>query len=71
MISKELQNTLNFAYTEAKKRRHDYLTLEHLLYALLQDPAIIKIIHACGGPELQRDPATLSIVADALQQAMQ
>ncbi|MCE9624929.1 MAG: ATP-dependent Clp protease ATP-binding subunit ClpA [Deltaproteobacteria bacterium] len=49
MISKELQNTLNFAYTEAKKRRHDYLTLEHLLYALLQDWAIIKIVHACGG----------------------
>ncbi|MFO1464131.1 MAG: ATP-dependent Clp protease ATP-binding subunit ClpA [bacterium] len=49
MISKELQNTLNLAYTEAKQRRHDYLTLEHLLYALLQDPAIIKIVHACGG----------------------
>ncbi|HKX13153.1 MAG TPA: Clp protease N-terminal domain-containing protein, partial [bacterium] len=49
MISKELQNTLNFAYTEAKKRKHDYLTLEHLLYALLQDGAIIKIVHACGG----------------------
>ncbi len=49
MISKELQNTLNLAYTEAKKRKHDYLTLEHLLYALLQDGAIIKIVHACGG----------------------
>jgi len=49
MISKELQNTLNLAYTEAKKRRHDYLTLEHLLYALLQDGAVIKIVHACGG----------------------
>ncbi len=49
MISKELQNSLNLAYTEAKKRRHDYLTLEHVLYALLQDGGIIKIVHACGG----------------------
>ncbi len=49
MISKELQNTLNTAYQEAQSRRHGYLTLEHLLYALLQHEEIIKIIHACGG----------------------
>jgi ATP-dependent Clp protease ATP-binding subunit ClpA len=49
MIGKELQNTLNFAYSEATKRRHDYLTAEHLLYALLQEPQVIRIIHACGG----------------------
>ncbi len=49
MISKELQNCLNVALTEARRRRHEYLTVEHLLYALLQDHAIIKIIHACGG----------------------
>ncbi|HCU25232.1 MAG TPA: ATP-dependent Clp protease ATP-binding subunit ClpA, partial [Deltaproteobacteria bacterium] len=49
MISQELQKTLNYAYSEARKRRHDYLTLEHVLFALLQDSTIIKIIHACGG----------------------
>ncbi len=49
MISKELQNTLNTAYQEAQNRRHGYLTLEHLLYALLQHEETIKIIHACGG----------------------
>ncbi len=49
MISKDLQNCLNFALRDARKRRHEYLTVEHLLFSLLQDPSIIKIIHACGG----------------------
>jgi len=49
MISKELQKSLNAAYNEARNRRHGYLTLEHLLFALLQNPEIIRIIHACGG----------------------
>src|SRR5881628_2240058 len=37
MISKELEATLNFALKEAKTRRHEYVSLEHLLYALLRD----------------------------------
>lgn len=49
MISKELQDTLNLALAEAAKRRHEYLTLEHLLYALLEDKAACDIIRACGG----------------------
>ena len=49
MISKELQDTLNLALGEAAKRRHEYLTLEHLLYALLEDKAACDIIKACGG----------------------
>lgn len=49
MINNQLQQCLNFALTEARRRRHEYLTVEHLLYALLQDPSIIKIVHACGG----------------------
>ena len=49
MISKELQDTLNLALGEAAKRRHEYLTLEHLLYALLEDKGACDIIKACGG----------------------
>jgi len=49
MISKELQDTLNLALAEAAKRRHEYLTLEHLLYALLEDKGACDIIRACGG----------------------
>ena len=36
MISKELEATLNVALKEAKTRRHEYVSLEHLLFALLK-----------------------------------
>ena len=40
MITKELENTLNLAVVEATKRQHEYVTLEHLLLALLNDPTL-------------------------------
>jgi len=49
MISKELETTLNFALKEAKSRRHEYVSLEHLLYALLRDRDGKSAIIACGG----------------------
>src|SRR4026208_608462 len=49
MISKELEATLNFALKEAKARRHEYVSLEHLLYALLRDKDGKAAILACGG----------------------
>src|SRR5688572_15381953 len=47
-ISKELEATLQLAIAEAKRRHHEYLTLEHLLLALCADPAAAKILRACG-----------------------
>jgi ATP-dependent Clp protease ATP-binding subunit ClpA len=49
MITKELQETLNFAAMEAIKRRHEYVTLEHLLFALLHDRTASKVVRQCGG----------------------
>src|SRR5499426_2248692 len=49
MISKELEGTLNTALKEAKGRRHEYVCLEHLLYALLQDKDARGAIVNCGG----------------------
>jgi ATP-dependent Clp protease ATP-binding subunit ClpA len=49
MISKELEGTLNTALREAKNRRHEYVCLEHLLYALLQDKDARTAIVNCGG----------------------
>jgi len=49
MISKELEGTLNVALKEAKRRRHEYVCLEHLLYALLQDKDASGALLACGG----------------------
>ncbi|HWS90195.1 MAG TPA: ATP-dependent Clp protease ATP-binding subunit ClpA [Pyrinomonadaceae bacterium] len=49
MITKELQETLNFAAMEAIKRRHEYVTLEHLLYALLHERTAARVVQQCGG----------------------
>jgi ATP-dependent Clp protease ATP-binding subunit ClpA len=49
MITKELQVTLNAAVEEAARRRHEYVTLEHLLLALLSDETAANVIHHCGG----------------------
>ncbi len=49
MLSRELQVTLNLAIQEARKRRHEYLTLEHVLFAMLHDPVAQDILAGCGG----------------------
>jgi len=49
MISKELSATLGFAVREAKKRRHEYVCIEHVLYAILHDRTGMDIIENCGG----------------------
>ena len=49
MISKELSTTLGFAVREAKKRRHEYVCVEHVLYAILNHETGAKTIEKCGG----------------------
>jgi ATP-dependent Clp protease ATP-binding subunit ClpA len=49
MISKELSETLGFAVREAKRRRHEYVCVEHLLFAILYDSEGIEVIEKCGG----------------------
>jgi ATP-dependent Clp protease ATP-binding subunit ClpA len=49
MITKELENTLRNAVKEASDRRHEYVTLEHLLLALLSDRVARDVIYHCGG----------------------
>lgn len=49
MISKALSATLGFAVREAKKRRHEYVCLEHVLFAILHDSVGIDIVENCGG----------------------
>src|SRR6187402_2597129 len=48
MFSASLEIVLTIAYREAVSRRHAYLTLEHLLYALAHDPEGERILRGCG-----------------------
>jgi len=48
MISKELEQTLNSAFKGAREKRHEFVTVEHLLLALLENPAASSVLRACG-----------------------
>ncbi len=49
MLSKELEFTLNNAFKEARGRRFEFMTVEHLLLALIDNPTAAQVLRACGG----------------------
>ncbi len=57
MLSKELEFTLNLAFKDAREKRHEFLTVEHLLLALTDNPAASQVLKACGADldRLRRD----------------
>ena len=63
MFSPALEAVLHLAFREAISRRHAYLTLEHLLYALAHDPEGERILAACGA-DLPGLRATLGTYLD-------
>ena len=48
MLSRELEVTLNLAFKTAREKRHEYMTVEHLLLALLDDASAASVLKACG-----------------------
>ena len=48
MLSKELEQTLNEAFKGARAKRHEFMTVEHLLLALLDNDAAMGVLKACG-----------------------
>lgn len=60
MLSKELELTLNQAFKTARSKRHEFMTIEHLLLALLDNPAAAEVLRACGADtdKLRRDIGT-------------
>ena len=47
MLSRELEQVLNETFRMARSRRHEYITVEHLLLALLDDPSAVEVLNAC------------------------
>ncbi|MDB6012377.1 MAG: ATP-dependent Clp protease ATP-binding subunit ClpA [Gammaproteobacteria bacterium] len=48
MLSNELEYCLNDAFHQAREARHEYLTVEHLLLAILDTPKVREVLRACG-----------------------
>ncbi|MCQ4346502.1 ATP-dependent Clp protease ATP-binding subunit ClpA [Pseudomonas stutzeri] len=48
MLNRELEVTLNLAFKDARAKRHEFMTVEHLLLALLDNGAAATVLRACG-----------------------
>ena len=48
MLSKHLEQTLNNAFKSARNKRHEYMTVEHLLLALLENEAALEVLKGCS-----------------------
>ena len=48
MLSRELEVTLNLAFKNAREKKHEFMTVEHLLLALLDDASASSVLKACG-----------------------
>jgi len=63
MFSKTLEQTLNRAFSQAREKRHEFITVEHLLLALLDNPEAGKVLSSCGA-NVDRLRAGLGIFID-------
>ncbi|MEY3295656.1 MAG: hypothetical protein RLZZ451_1704, partial [Pseudomonadota bacterium] len=48
MIAQELEVSLHMAFVEARQQRHEFITVEHLLMALLDNPSAAEVLRACA-----------------------
>ena len=48
MIAQELEVSLHLAFVEARQQRHEFITVEHLLLALLDNPSAAEVLRACS-----------------------
>jgi ATP-dependent Clp protease ATP-binding subunit ClpA len=48
MIAQELEVSLHMAFVEARQQRHEFITVEHLLLALLDNPSAAEVLRACA-----------------------
>jgi ATP-dependent Clp protease ATP-binding subunit ClpA len=57
MIAQELEVSLHMAFVEARQKRHEFITVEHLLLALLDNPSAAEVLRACAAEldELRRE----------------
>ncbi len=48
MLDRELEQTLNEAFARARDQRHEFITVEHLLFALLENSSAVQVLKSCG-----------------------
>jgi ATP-dependent Clp protease ATP-binding subunit ClpA len=66
MFSKDLEQTLAQCYKDARERRHEFMTVEHLLLALLENPSAAGVLRACGADFKKLAADLRSIIAETV-----
>lgn len=66
MLTKELEFTLNLTFKKAREQRHEFMTVEHLLLALLDEPAAAEALKACGAQMEQLRGDLLGFIEDTV-----
>ncbi|MEN9760032.1 MAG: ATP-dependent Clp protease ATP-binding subunit ClpA [Pseudomonadota bacterium] len=64
MISQELEVSLHMAFVEARQQRHEFITVEHLLLALLDNPSASEILKACAANVDELRKALTQFISD-------
>ena len=64
MLNKDLEVSLNMAFRQAKESRHEFMTVEHLLLALLDNPSSIDALNACDADMAKLRKELLAFIAD-------
>lgn len=64
MIAQELEVTLHMAFVEARQQRHEFITTEHLLLALLENPSASDVLKACAANIEDIRSALLQFIQD-------
>ncbi|MCP4988138.1 MAG: ATP-dependent Clp protease ATP-binding subunit ClpA [Colwellia sp.] len=64
MLNKDLEISLNLAFRQAKESRHEFMTVEHLLLALLDNPSAIEVLGACGADLAKLRKSLLDFISE-------
>ncbi|NMP32394.1 ATP-dependent Clp protease ATP-binding subunit ClpA [Thalassotalea sp. M1531] len=64
MLNKDLEISLNLAFRQAKESRHEFMTVEHLLLALLDNPSALDALKACGADMSKLRKSLVDFIAE-------
>ncbi len=66
MFSKDLEYSIGQCYKQAREARHEFMTVEHLLLALLENPAAIAVLKACGSNQAKLADGLRQVINDSV-----
>ncbi|MDE1961423.1 MAG: ATP-dependent Clp protease ATP-binding subunit ClpA [Xanthomonadaceae bacterium] len=66
MFSKDLELTIGQCYKDAREQRHEFMTVEHLLLALLENPSASAVLRACGADSAKLGKDLKNIIVETV-----